>query len=318
MKIYKNKFKVLNEQIMDLNKKQLDARNKLNKKIRNNNISFEKIPCLCGWCDSFDLIASVDRYGLTQETVVCRNCGLIQSNPRMTEKEYKEFYESDVYRLICSPSDIEEYIKNKYNDPDSYSNDSKNIFERIGKFKPVDSSSNILEFGACGGYNLKSFNESGARVTGIDYSKKSVEAGKKYSVNMIQGGLEKIEGQYDVILLCHVLEHLLNPIAALKTIKEHLSKDGLLYISVPNMMNFGMGQIVNAHTYYFIPDNFEYYVECAGLKIIDFDVSQNIHMYGIFKVENIVPNPQKLLFSKKKMYKALSNANRLHYIKLGN
>ena len=48
---------------LDLNKSQLDFRNKLNKKIQNNDIQFEDVSCLCGRNDS-DLICSFDRYGL--------------------------------------------------------------------------------------------------------------------------------------------------------------------------------------------------------------------------------------------------------------
>ena len=71
------------EAVINLNKSQLDVREKLNEKIRTNNILFEDVPCLCGSNDS-DLICSIDRYGLDQKTVICRDCGLIRSNPRMT------------------------------------------------------------------------------------------------------------------------------------------------------------------------------------------------------------------------------------------
>ena len=79
-------------EFLALNKSQLDIRNKLNKKIQNNDIQFEDVSCLCGRNDS-DLICSFDRYGLDQKTVICRDCGLIRSNPRMTEEEYRYFYE---------------------------------------------------------------------------------------------------------------------------------------------------------------------------------------------------------------------------------
>ena len=299
---------------LDLNKSQLDIRNKLNKKIQNNDIQFEDVSCLCGRNDS-DLICSFDRYVLDQKTVICRYCGLIRSNPRMTEEEYRNFYESDTYRFLYESENIEEYFRKKFDEPDKYLNDGKNILERMKKFKQVDESVNILEFGCGAGYNLMPFLKEGANCTGIDYGKIGVEIGREYGLNILQGGLEKVEGRYDIIMMCHVLEHFLDPIATLKQFKSHLTSDGLLYISVPNMENLGLGQIQNAHTYYFAPDNFKYFIECAGLKNIDLGESQIIHMYGIFKVENITPDLNDLLLSKEKMFRVLKHTRRKEIVK---
>ena len=127
--------------------------------------------------------------------------------------------------------------------------------------------------------------------------------------------MEKIEGRYDIIIMCHVLEHFLEPIATLKQLRSHLTSDGLLYISVPNMEILNLSQIQNAHTYYFAPDNFKYFTECAGLKTIDFGESQIIHMYGIFKVENITPDLNDLLLSKEKMFRVLKHTRRKEIVK---
>ena len=187
----------------DLNKSQLDVREKLNEKIRTNNILFEDVPCLCGSNDS-DLICSIDRNGLYQKTVICRDCGLIRSNPRMTEEEYRNFYESDTYGFLYESENIEEYFRKKFDEPDKYNNDGKNILERVKKFKQVDESVNILEFGCGAGYNLMPFLKEGANCTGIDYSKIGGEIGREYSLNILQGGLEKVEGRYDKIGRAHV------------------------------------------------------------------------------------------------------------------
>ena len=233
----------------------------------------------------------------------------------MTEEEYRYFYESDTYRLLYEGENIEEYFRKKFDEPDKYLNDGKNILERMKKFKQVDESVNILEFGCGAGYNLMPFLKEGANCTGIDYGKICVEIGREYGLKILQGGLEKIEGRYDIIMMCHVLEHFLDPIATLKQFKSHLTSDGLLYISIPNLEFLSLGQIQNAHTYYFAPDNFKYFTECAGLKNIDFGESQIIHMYGIFKVENITPDLNDLLLSKEKMFRVLKHTRRKEIVK---
>jgi 2-polyprenyl-3-methyl-5-hydroxy-6-metoxy-1,4-benzoquinol methylase len=268
-------------------------------------MEMEEVACLCG-ADSFYQIASTDSYGVSLKTVCCLNCGLVQSNPRMTEKAYREFYESDLYRKLYDAGNAEETISNKFNEPDKYSNDSQAIFERVLPFKPINETSSILEFGAYGGYNLSAFLKNGAQVTGIDYSPEGVTVGKRFGINMIQGGFEKLEGEFDVILLTHVLEHFLDPIAGLKKIKDHLKPNGLFYISVPNIIHFGMGQLQCAHVYYFNPYNFEYFANIAGLKMIDSGVSQKIHIYGLFKSEDLIADQEKLVLSKKIWDKKMS------------
>ena len=96
----------------------------------------------------------------------------------MTEEEYRYFYESDTYRLLYSDENIEEYFRKKFDEPDKYLNDGKNILERMKKFKQLGESVNILEFGCGAGYNLMPFLKEGANCTGIDYGKIGAEIGR--------------------------------------------------------------------------------------------------------------------------------------------
>ena len=249
-----------------------------NDKIRDGRIEFESVACLCGKTE-FDLICEVDRYGLLQNTVLCINCGLILSNPRMREKEYELFYSSDLYRLcyegkhylqVCSE---QKYRLDK----------GRPIYDEIVKIKPITRDSKILELGAGGGWNLLPFLNEGVQVVGMDYSPSLVDLGRQYGIHMRQGGVNDIWGTYDVIILNHVLEHFLNPIEDLKSILEHLSPGGLIYIGVPNIMNFGIGQLQNAHVWYFSPKTFWYYCRLAGLKLLKSGPAEVHHMFGIFE-----------------------------------
>ena len=90
-------FHSQNRPYLDVTDSQLRAIKEFNNKVSNGNVDFETVPCLCGGT-VFDLIASVDRYSMLQRTVLCTKCGLIQACPRMTKKEYSNFYSSDYYR----------------------------------------------------------------------------------------------------------------------------------------------------------------------------------------------------------------------------
>jgi 2-polyprenyl-3-methyl-5-hydroxy-6-metoxy-1,4-benzoquinol methylase len=249
-----------------------------NRRIQNGEIQLEATACLCGSRDS-EPLSSVDRYGFLQDSVLCKRCGLISLNPRLTEAEYAKFYSSDLYRKCYEGENyVEEYKKRKYR-PET----GQAIFDEIVKFKPSLKNLSIIEIGAGGGWNLLPFLNTGANVTGLDYSPSLVELGREYGINMQQGGIQAIQGQYDVIILNHVLEHFLDPIASLKSIMAHLKDGGIFYIAVPNILNFGMGQLQNAHVWYFSPKTFVHYCGVAGLKMMASGRAAKYHMFGVFE-----------------------------------
>lgn len=267
------------EPFMNLSEAQKEFIQDFNEKIKNGDIVFETVSCLCG-NTIFDLIASVDRYSILQNTVLCTKCGLIQSNPRMAAESYRKFYSSDTYRKCYEPEDFTRIYRSKYN-----CNYGKHIFDEINKIKLIRPKTRVLEFGAGGGWNLLPFIKAGAEVLGVDYSPNLVQLGRDNGINMMEGGIENIEGLFDVIITNHVLEHLSNPVESLKLLISHLNKNGIIYIAVPNIMNFGMGQLQNAHTYYFTLQTLEYYCLTAGLQLIHRGEAEKIHMFGIFAVQ---------------------------------
>lgn len=265
---------------LDISHDQLMLIKEFNNKVKSGNIEFESIPCLCG-CAVFDLIASVDRHSMLQKTVLCSRCGLIQSCPRMSKGAYSDFYSSDYYRKSYESDEYLSLYRKKY-----CQNTGQHIFDEIDKIKKINSSLSVLEIGAGGGWNLLPFIARGAKVLGIDYSPSLVSLGLEYGINMTQGSIDDMEGAFDIIIINHVLEHFLNPVESLKSIKKHLKDRGLIYIAVPNIFNFGMGQIQNAHTYYFDPETFTYYCSMSGLKLINSGPAQEIHLFGIYEADN--------------------------------
>lgn len=277
-KIFKfQRFYSKNRPFLNLSDNQLKLVEEFNEKIQEGKIQFEWTPCLCGGTN-FDLVAGIDSYGMLQNSVLCHKCGLIFLNPRMTVEGYRNFYTSDFYRLCYEGENYVEFGKKKYNLKTGY-----HIFDEINKVKPINAEISILEFGAGGGWNLLPFIDKGAKCTGIDYSCELVKLGKQHGINMIYGGIESVKSKYDIIILNHILEHIINPIEFLKLITAHLYDDGIVYIAVPNIELFTMEQIVLPHIWYFTPVTFTYYCESAGLKNIKLGPAEQIHLFGIFR-----------------------------------
>lgn len=306
-----NTFRGSRRPYRKLTEQQWRAVEDINGRILEGKIQFESVSCLCGNTE-FQLISPVDRHGILQNTVLCIQCGLVLSNPRMTESEYASFYSSDIYRICYEGADFIETNERKF-----CLGTGEHIFDEIVQVKPITEDTSILELGAGGGWNLVPFVKAGARVVGMDYSPSLVDLGRRHGIEMIQGGVDDIRGQYDVIILNHVLEHLLEPVDALKQIGKHLAPAAIMYIGVPNIMNFGIGQLQNAHVWYFSPRTLEHYCNLAGLELLKIDVVQVHHMFGIFEMgpKQVYEDFNKLKGHYDEMRSIVRKANAKEYIK---
>lgn len=76
-----------------------------------------------------------------------------------------------------------------------------------------------------------------------------------------------ISGRYDLILMKHVLEHFIDPVAELKRMAVNINIDGQIYIEVPGVLS-KIPSIQNAHNHYFSEITLESVVRQAGYSIV--------------------------------------------------
>jgi SAM-dependent methyltransferase len=223
---------------------QIAARDSLNARLRGR---LETVPCLCGASD-FDGLATLDRYGIEQPTVICRACGLMQSNPRMASADLVAFYESDEYRLLYDGADFD-YETN-------YRRDRSHIARALSGCRSV------IELGCGGGWNLTAFRDT--RVVGYDFSPKLIAMGRKRGLDLRQGSIDeavRAGERFDAVVLNHVLEHLPDPVDTLR--KLHALSD-TLFVGVPDVRMPWIEFLQNAHLYYFTPATLSHYLARAG------------------------------------------------------
>jgi 2-polyprenyl-3-methyl-5-hydroxy-6-metoxy-1,4-benzoquinol methylase len=250
-----------------------------NDKIKKGRYLIEEIPCLCG-SNQYLKIGDHDRYGLWSPVVICKKCGLIYANPRLTKEAYQTFYSSDEYRRIYEGNnDYLEKANHRFDD-----GFGRDIFEAVLPIMHERKLSTVLEFGCGGGWNLIHFMKAGYNVTGYDYSPSLIELGKSKGLNLNVGSFDELSGRFDLIILNHVIEHFTDLFVSIKILCDHLNPNGIFYIAVPNMDHFYMGQLQNGHTCYFSPRTFTYYMASHGLRMIQFGSAEKIHMYGIFEM----------------------------------
>jgi 2-polyprenyl-3-methyl-5-hydroxy-6-metoxy-1,4-benzoquinol methylase len=232
---------------------------------------FEKIEDPLG--GKWDIVlATRDRYGLPINTVMNLDSGLIRSDPYYNDESigilyrtyYRKIYECSFGMPAAPKSDL-----------------TKGQIERglsiIEKTRGIlTSQSRILDYGCGVGGTLLPFKEAGHEVLGLDYGEDYLNFGKSLGIPLLQGGIERLEGQapFDLIILSHVLEHMKEPVQFLNSLKKWLSEDGIIYIEVPSLRWVGtiwnhdfLLHLQNAHIWYFTALTLKTLLSRAGLEV---------------------------------------------------
>ena len=255
--------------VIKLNESQKKAIKEFNQK----DYEYENVSCIICKSNNYEILAEQDRIGFHNSVVICKVCGLIRTNPRMTEQSYKKFYEID-YRKIYGQTDepTEQFFERQYKG-------GKGIYDDIQRAigKSIENKF-IVEIGCASGGNLQYFKEKNNKVYGVDYTPNYVEFGKKKGLDIEVGtlkNLEKIKDTPDIVIYNNVLEHILNPIQELKNLRNFLSVDTLLYIEVSTLSSMPISYeenflyfLTNAHTYHFTDDSLQNVTKKAGFKTV--------------------------------------------------
>lgn len=262
---------------LKLNKTQLATLKSLDHKLRSGEYATENLNS-CPLCSSkeFDLLAEKDRYGLRNPISVCTACGLVLTNPRMTQEAYTQFYNLEQKKLYVGeskPSD--DYFRRQRQK-------GKSIYEFLRQAGLVSDNvpSSVLEVGCGAGGILKYFMERGHQVKGIDIGSEYINFGREQGLEIEAAFLSDLErGQkYDLIIYSHVMEHVLDVDAELDLIKEYMNPEALLYIEVPGVKyvykNYKMDYLTyfqNAHTFHFSLTSLTNWLKKKGYTLVKGD-----------------------------------------------
>lgn len=157
----------------------------------------------------------------------------------------------------------------------------------------VDSGSDVLEVGCASGIQSSILKERlDCRVTGLEIDPLAAEDARPYCESLIIGSIEEIDlsqafgdRRFDTILFVDVLEHLVDPSAALKKVLPFLKEGGHLIASIPNIAHAAIswelahgrfdyqkfGLLDNTHIRFFTKKNVTKLFEEAGYRIISWD-----------------------------------------------
>lgn len=236
---------------------------------------------LCG-SDNKEVISKAMKPGPQLQTVICRECSLVYSDPMPLEDIYYSFYSYD----------YERYYGNSTAGRPSWTKFPL-VLEKF--FKLVDPSElTYLEIGPGRGNVLWHAAKHFRNTLGVEPSVEFAELLKsELGLNAEQGVFEVVmqdrNEHYNVIGMYHVLEHLYDPGVAISKVKDLLTEDGYFIIEVPNILkpfkSLDHYFLRYVHTFNFSPYTLSSLLKKHGFDIIywddageDWKTPQNITM----------------------------------------
>lgn len=239
----------------------------------------------CPLCNSAKTsgVSVADRHGQPLETRLCEDCGLVFNNPVPSDAELFEFYSKDYRRdykgarlprlrqVIRNFGRVEDYVASAW--------------------PMIAGRKRVLDAGSGSGEFVFLMDRLGADVQGvepnIDYSGYTRDV---LGLNVATESLfarEFPEKSFDFIRLNHVLEHINDPVAALKKLGTWLADDGVLYVEVPNIEVYAReksrGNIFHyGHIYNFNPWTLRVVAGKAGFEEAPEAVDRQRDQTGVF------------------------------------
>lgn len=140
----------------------------------------------------------------------------------------------------------------------------------------------LLDVGCATGWITDVSSRMGFNASGLEANPFLADvARKKFKLEIYEGFLEELdtENKFDAVTMFHVLEHMVDPHSALKTINNLLNDKGKLMIVVPNGESLGTKIFrenynwnVRHHVSYFSKRSLRIILEESGFKVIKLSV----------------------------------------------
>ncbi len=131
----------------------------------------------------------------------------------------------------------------------------------------------ILEVSSMNSFNLKMMKKNGAKkIYSLEPNERVANLLKKENIKVFNNKIENFKSnlKFDLIILSHVLEHLYNPLIALKKCFNVQKQNQKILVEVPlfeRVENYKIGSMGLEHIHYFSEKNLNELISSAGYRI---------------------------------------------------
>ncbi len=154
----------------------------------------------------------------------------------------------------------------------------------------VGGTKRVLDVGCATGYLAEALGERGCTVSGLEFDAEAAEKARPHLERLVMGDIETMDlaeafgdDRFDVIVFGDVLEHLRDPLAALRKAKPLLADRGSVVASIPNVAHGSvrlallagrfdyqdLGLLDSTHVRFFTRSSLEDLFREAGMVPID-------------------------------------------------
>ena len=233
--------KLLREDVVSLNLNEVSEvyRNLLLADIKSGKILIEEVSaCHCG-SKKLEPLAKIDRFGLAFGSLICEECGLVITSPRIKQESLPYYYESIYHPLNYGKESLD-------NQSVLYcAGQGKKIFEIIKPYLSEKRELSVLEIGSGTGSVLQEFRDEGKKESktisalGTDYNEGCIKLSNDKRVDAILGDIDvvtKLGKKFDVIIFFEVLgnENIADDSELLQKFGRMLNDNGAIFISIPS------------------------------------------------------------------------------------
>ncbi len=221
---------------------------------------------ICEYAD-FTIISNIDRNLKLLATAMCNNCGMIYTNPVPTDQELAVFYR-DYYRFFyqgaLSKPRKKHVLKRKL--------EAKLRTEMLSEIVPAGS--RTLDFGCGSGELVEAMLSEGYDSHGFEIGQAygSEAAGRLGSRIKVSDWNEvDYQPEFDLITSFQVVEHLRDPLNAVRAMMSWLAPGGVIHLEVPDLATQpckGFGRFHFAHTLGFNHWSLRLLGAMAGLQTV--------------------------------------------------
>ena len=223
------------------------------------------------------------------QILICKVCGFVQSKKNLDDSFFqnKKNKESNKIQYLSCDSDYSEGRVGKQ----QMVNDAKNIIQNNKSL--LTKNPCVLDMSSARGHFIEYISQySPKEIVGFEQDKYMIKSYKdidNFNILNIDYRDYKENKIFDLIYSCHTLEHYSNPIQYFEFIVNHLHKDGLLLVDVPNldMLNTGLALddfFYDKHRTYFEKRILKYIFSLFSMEIIDEIESRSTLVFLVKKV----------------------------------